>query len=83
LCRCPGRLHAAPRFHDLRHSHVAYLIAGGWDFYAIQLRLGHASIKTTFDIYGHLLPHGDRKRLARLDGLLPPIFSDSSAQSRS
>lgn len=66
-CQCRTRLHAAPRFHDLRHSHVAYLIAAGWDFYMIQLRLGHASIKTTFDTYGHLLPHGEHDRLEALD----------------
>lgn len=70
-CDCSTRLHAAPRFHDLRHSHVAYLIAAGWDFYVIQLRLGHASIKTTFDTYGHLLPHGERDRLEALDDRLP------------
>ncbi|NMO53445.1 site-specific integrase [Actinoplanes sp. TBRC 11911] len=70
-CRCSTRLFSAPRFHDLRHSHVAYLIAAGWDFYMIQLRLGHASIKTTFDIYGHLLPHGERDRLQALDEQLP------------
>jgi len=71
FCQCPALLHAAPRFHDLRHSHVAYLIAAGWDFYMIQLRLGHASIKTTFDTYGHLLPHGERDRLHALDERLP------------
>jgi integrase len=60
-----------PRFHDLRRSHVAYLVAAGWDFYMIQLRLGHTSIKTTFDTYGHLLPHGERDRLRDLDALLP------------
>ena len=37
----------------------------------IQLQLGHASIKTTFDTYEHLLPHGERDRLHALDELLP------------
>jgi integrase len=37
----------------------------------IQLRLGHTSIKTMFDTYGHLLPHGERDRLRDLDALLP------------
>ncbi|WP_433294181.1 tyrosine-type recombinase/integrase [Actinoplanes sp. CA-030573] len=72
-CGCSTRLHAKPRFHDLRHSHVAFLIAAGWDFYMIQLRLGHASIKTTFDTYGHLLPHGERDRVDALDQLLPEL----------
>jgi integrase len=47
-----------PRIHDLRHTHVAWLIAadvrGG--LATIQARLGHESIKTTVDRYGHLLP---------------------------
>ena len=76
-CECPTRLHLVPRFHDLRHSHVAYLIAAGWDFHMIQLRLGHASIKTTFDTYGHLLPHGERDRLRDLDALLPSATTNT------
>jgi integrase len=71
MCRCPSRLRTRPRLQDLRHTHVAYLIAAGWDLFAIQLRLGHASIKTTFDVYGHLLPHGELSRLAALEKQLP------------
>ncbi|MEV4708708.1 site-specific integrase [Actinoplanes sp. NPDC049316] len=70
-CHCPSRLRGRPRLQDLRHTHVAYLIAAGWDFLAIQLRLGHASIRTTFDVYGHLLPHGERARLVGLDVRMP------------
>ncbi len=70
-CHCRGRLRVRPRLQDLRHTHVAYLIPAGWDFLAIQLRLGHASIRTTFDVYGHLLPHGERSRLAVLDVRMP------------
>ena len=47
------------RFHDLRHTHVAWLIAGGAPLPHIQARLGHESITTTIDTYGHLLPAGD------------------------
>jgi integrase len=46
----------APRVHDLRHSHVAWLIAQGIDLATIQDRLGHESITTTIDRYGHLVP---------------------------
>jgi hypothetical protein len=28
---------------------VGWLIDAGWDFFAIQKRVGHASIKTTFE----------------------------------
>lgn len=42
--------------HGLRHSHVAFLIEHNKNIYAISKRLGHSSIKTTLDKYGHLYP---------------------------
>ena len=45
-----------PRVHDLRHSHASWLIAAGVPLPIIQYRLGHESIKTTSDRYGHMLP---------------------------
>ncbi|MCW2496379.1 site-specific integrase [Jatrophihabitans sp.] len=45
-----------PRIHDLRHSHVAWLIAAGVGLPVIQARLGHEKITTTIDTYGHLIP---------------------------
>lgn len=45
-----------PRIHDLRHSHVAWLIAAGIPLPVIQARLGHEKITTTIDTYGHLMP---------------------------
>lgn len=49
-----------PRLHDLRHSHVAWLIAAGAPLPVIQQRLGHENISTTIDTYGHLLPDVQR-----------------------
>lgn len=43
-----------PRLHDLRHSHAAALIAAGVPLPVVQRRLGHESIQTTVDVYGHL-----------------------------
>ncbi len=45
-----------PRVHDLRHSHASWLIAAGVPLNVIQQRLGHESITTTVDRYGHLMP---------------------------
>ena len=45
-----------PRVHDLRHSHASALIAAGIPLPVIQRRLGHESIQTTVDTYGHLAP---------------------------
>lgn len=55
--RCTaGLADPRPRIHDLRHSHVAWLIAAGVSLPVIQARLGHEKITTTIDTYGHLLP---------------------------
>jgi integrase len=47
-----------PRFHDLRHSHASWLLAGGADLQVVKERLGHASIMTT-QRYLHTLPEAD------------------------
>lgn len=49
-------LRKVPRIHDLRHSHAAYMISRGVNLYDLRHRLGHESIQTTADVYGHLLP---------------------------
>jgi len=54
-------------FHDLRHTHAALLIAQGEHPKVIQERLGHASIKTTLDAYGHLFDGLDEAAAERLD----------------
>lgn len=55
------------RFHDLRHTHVALLISQGEHPKTIQARLGHASISTTLDTYGHLFEGLDEAAADRLD----------------
>jgi integrase len=55
------------RFHDLRHTHVALLIGQGEHPKVIQQRLGHASIRTTLDTYGHLFEGLDEAAAERLD----------------
>jgi len=52
-------LEVRPRIRDLRHTHVSWLIAQGVQLTAISRRLGHESITTTIDRYGHLLPEVD------------------------
>lgn len=44
------------RIHDFRHSYVCMLINKGVDIYTVSQMVGHESIKTTIDIYGHLYP---------------------------
>jgi len=60
----------APTVHDLRHSHVAALLSDGHSLTYVQRRLGHESIKTTSDRYGHLLETAHQAALATLDRVL-------------
>jgi integrase len=56
--------------HDLRHYYASLLIRSGASIKVVQRRLGHASAKTTLDIYGHLFPdEDDRTRRAVDDDL--------------
>ncbi|QDH91716.1 integrase [Mycobacterium phage Phrappuccino] len=47
-------LDVSPRIHDLRHTCASWLISAGVPLPVIQRHLGHQSIKTTIDVYGHL-----------------------------
>ena len=55
------------RFHDLRHTYCTLLISQGENTKFIQNQLGHASIQTTMDRYGHLFPADNKGVGSRLD----------------
>lgn len=56
-CEAAGlRGNDRPRIHDIRHTHASWMIAGGMDIFTLSRRLGHESIVTTSNTYGHLLP---------------------------
>ena len=65
------------RFHDLRGTCVALLIAQGAHPKEIQERLGHSTIKMTLDQYGHLFPSLE----ARLTEGLEETFRRGAAAS--
>lgn len=53
-----------PRIHDARHTYAALAIAyQGISPKALQAHMGHESIQTTLDTYGHLYP-AERDKLA-------------------
>jgi hypothetical protein len=66
----PGRTSARGSFHATRHTHASLLIAASVHPKAIQARLGHASITTTLNTYGHLMPSAFDGVGARLGALL-------------
>jgi integrase len=51
------------RIHDLRHTAASLMIQAGYPPKMLQEIMGHASITTTLDLYGHLYP-GDMDRYA-------------------
>ena len=61
--------------HDLRHSHASWLIAAGVPLPIIQYRLGHESIKTTSDRYGHMLPGAGDVAAAAMGRILSGVSS--------
>lgn len=53
------------RFHDLRHTAASLMIEAGIDLATISRILGHSTIATTADIYGHLTESGKRAAIDR------------------
>jgi len=54
------------RFHDLRHTYASLLIDQEENIKYIQKQMGHASIKTTMDTYGHLMKDINKEAANRL-----------------
>ena len=59
------------RIHDLRHTYASLMIQAGESLVYIRDQLGHHSIQVTVDIYGHLVPGGNREAVDRLDDNAP------------
>ncbi len=76
----PAELHGL-RFHDLRHTAASMLIAQGAHPKIIQERLGHASITTTMDRYGHLFEGHDTALLDGLDAAHDAAAGPSNVRS--
>jgi integrase len=71
------------RFHDLRHTYAALMVAAGAHPRYLQAQMGYSSIRVTLDLYGHLFPDANRSVLAELDRLVerePPDLSITKAR---
>jgi integrase len=55
------------RIHDLRHTAAALMVQAGSPPKMLQEIMGHASITTTPDLYGHLYPGNMDRYADRLD----------------
>ena len=80
----------------MRHTNAALLIAEGAHALAIMRRLGHSSIPTTLNVYGHPFPEIEEALTGRLDAIgraakttptasitaLPEALHDASSEPR-
>ncbi len=57
------------RFHDVRHSCASLMIAAGTPALYVKERLGHASIATTMNLYGHAFPSMEASTADALDAM--------------
>lgn len=55
------------RIHDTRHTFASLLLQQGEPLNYVKDQLGHASIQTTVDVYGHIVPGSNRNAVNRLD----------------
>lgn len=65
-----------PRPYDLRHTCASWMINGGAYLADVQEHLGHQSIQTTKDVYGHLDRHAGRRATTALSLALPKRRED-------
>lgn len=50
-----ANLAPAPTIHGLRHFAASYMLSQGSDIFEVSRALGHESVSTTSDVYGHLV----------------------------
>ena len=56
--------------HGLRHTHATLLLEEGVDVKTVSERLGHDSVQTTLELYGHVTPKMRGNAAARFGSLL-------------
>jgi len=59
------------RLHDLRHTYATLLLKGGQHPSVVAAQLGHASVRTTLDVYSHVLPGLQEAAARSMEGFLP------------
>ncbi len=59
-------------FHDLRHTFASTAPAKGMPISEVSRWLGHKSITTTVDLYGHLVPEASGRADDALDRTFAP-----------
>lgn len=66
----PGLTSAGLTPHELRHSAASILLAQGVPLHVVSEMLGHSSIRSTKDVYGHLVAGEKREASAQMAAAL-------------
>ncbi len=70
------------RFHDLRHSHASQLLRQGVHPKVVSERLGHSSVKTTLDIYSHVVPGMQHDAAVGIDRAMRQAINNEDKKKR-
>lgn len=65
--------------HALRHASASLLIDAGLPHLQLKSVMGHASVATTFDVYGHLFPE-DRQTLSAVSSIAGQFCATTERQ---
>jgi integrase len=68
------------RVHDLRHTYASLLLEAGEPMLYVKDQLGHSTIQTTVDLYGHVKPGKNREAVDRLAALTRPSDAEANAE---
>jgi integrase len=69
--------------HEARHTFASLMIAAGVNTKALTDYMGHASVRVTFDRYGHLMPGNETEAAGLLDDYLEKATgAQTGAQGR-
>lgn len=67
------------RFHDMRHTFALISLQAGTDIKTLQSDLGHESIETTLDRYGHVNPEMKKEAANKRSGLLKAVVNNEKS----
>lgn len=71
------------KIHSLRHTFASLLLSEGESPVYVKEQLGHSSIKTTVDIYGHWIQTKSKTGVNRLDTVAPACTLPAPNQEKS
>jgi len=67
-------------FHSTRHTVATLLLANGVPIIDVSVFLGHASVSTTLNLYGHALPENQKEISQKMSTIINNVITPISAK---